>query len=118
MPKFCAKVLCESFVRKFCAKVLCESFVRKFCAKVLGESFFFGTIFCIWGWVLGRMEGLGWPGADVPALCFHSCKIVLAHGFAADCGGGGWGGAAAQYAVVHACLAPPLALTPSLFTVP
>ena len=58
MPKFCAKVLCESFVRKFCAKVLGESFGRKFWAK----RFFFGTIFCIWGWVLGRMEGLGWPG--------------------------------------------------------
>ena len=31
--------------------VLCETF----CAKVLGETFwtviFFGTTFCIWGWV-------------------------------------------------------------------
>ena len=39
----------------------------KFCAKrfgrnVLGETFFFGTTFCIWGWVLGRVEGLGWAG--------------------------------------------------------
>ena len=33
-----------------------------FWAKVLGETFFFGTTFCIWGWVLGRVEGRGWAG--------------------------------------------------------
>ena len=74
-------VLCETF----CAKVLCESFVR----NVLG-SFFFGTTFCIWGWVLGRVKGLGWPG-----LCETFCaKRFVAHGFAADCEGGGGGAAA------------------------
>ena len=26
------------------------------------KLFFFGTTFCIWGWVLGRVMGLGWPG--------------------------------------------------------
>ena len=46
---FCAK--------RFVRNVLCESFGR----NVLG-SFFFGTTFCIWGWVLGRVKGLGWAG--------------------------------------------------------
>ena len=64
---FCAKrfvrnVLCESFVRN----VLCESFVRKFWAKRFGRnvlgSFFFGTTFCIWGWVLGRALVETFPG--------------------------------------------------------
>ena len=92
---FCAKVLCETF----CAK----RFVRKFWAKRFGQ-FFFGTTFCIWGWVLGRVKGLGWPNL-CETFCAHYlqqtslrfvftlAKSVLAHGFAADCGGGG--GAAA-----------------------
>ena len=63
-------VLCETF----CAK----RFVRKFWAKRFGRnvlgSFFFGTTFCIWGWVLGWAGGwaglgwvLGWVGAGLGA---------------------------------------------------
>ena len=40
------------------------NFWETFWAKRL----FFGTTFCIWGWVLGRVEGLGWAGLAWPGL--------------------------------------------------
>ena len=104
---------------KFCAKVLCESFVRKFCAKVLGESFFFWNHILHLGLGAGQDGGAGLAWSRRPCALFSLLQNPFWHTDSQPiAGGGGWGGAAAQYAVVHACLAPPLALTPSLFTVP
>ena len=77
---------------------------NKFWAKVLGETFwakrfFFGTIFCIWGWALGRVEGLGWAGLGWPGLGAGLAWLVWlgwarAEGWGWGLGGlgaGGWG---------------------------
>ena len=73
--------------------------------------------------------------ADVPALCFHSCKIRFGTRIRSRLRGGG-GGAGRPHnmpsphmrvshkrastnlygLVIHACLTPPLALTPTPFT--
>ena len=85
-----AKVLGESFVRN----VLGESFGR----NVLGESFFFGTTSCIWGWVLGRVKGLGWPGLGWGLGGVLEGWAGLGWGWAEPrraglaCGVGGWDG--------------------------
>ena len=68
-------------MRKFCAKVLCESF----------GQFFFGTTFCIWGWVLGSVKGPGRGWAGLGGLLPPSPPSLLA-GSGLGWAGLGWAG--------------------------
>ena len=95
---FWAKVLGETFwAKRFGRNVLGETFwVKRFGRNVLGEtSFFFGTTFCIWGWALGRVEGLGWAGLGWPGLGAGLAWLVWlgwAEGWGWALGGLGAGG--------------------------